>query len=98
MDFFTFIIVVVAIVSGTEMVGKIFGASRRRPPPLEKGSERNGHQGGHGPGPPVDAELFERLDRRLERMEERLDFLEQLKAPPRRTALPGETLPDEPAS
>jgi hypothetical protein len=40
-------------------------------------------------GPELDPELIEELERRLARIEDRLDFLEELKAPERRRALGG---------
>jgi hypothetical protein len=83
MGLFEFIIIIVLIASGTEMITKIGVAltrqlgNRRRPadepPPVPAGAVRS--------------EALEEIEERLARIEDRLDFLEELKAPPERPRL-----------
>ena len=96
MDFFTFIVVVVAIVSGTEMLGKIFGPGRRRARHLDPAEGDAGSGGKRSSSPALDPDVATELIHRLVRVEERLDFLEELKAPPRRTSLPHEAPREDP--
>lgn len=83
MGLFEFIIIIVLIASGFEMVTKIGVALAR-----QLGARRRdaGTAGAVESGS-VRAEAIEELEQRLVRIEDRLDFLEELKSPPERPLL-----------
>lgn len=90
MGLFEFIIIIVLIISLTEAGTKILAPVARRLAELlaESAREKRALRKGEGSGPAaLPVEVIEALEDRLARIEDRLDFIEELRAPPERPAL-----------
>lgn len=61
----------------------------------ESAAERRARKAAIESGAPMARDVVEELERRLTRIEDRLDFLEELRAPERRRSLPRESPPDK---
>ena len=100
MGLFQFIIILVLIISLTEMVTKIMVPVARRLADLlaEMARERKALREGPAPAPgELSAAAVESLENRLARIEDRLDFIEELRAPPSRAALSATPVRESPA-
>lgn len=92
MGLFEFIIIIVLIISLTEAATKILAPVSRRLAELlaESAREKRALRKGEGSAPAaLPVEVIEALENRLARIEDRLDFLEELKAPAEHPALSG---------
>jgi hypothetical protein len=102
MGVFEFVLILVALVVLVEAGTKLLAPLSRRLADLvgDMVDERRQVRGGHRDAPaPTRATLpdaaLEEIEDRLARIEDRLGFLEELKAPPRRSALGRGSEPEE---
>lgn len=96
MDVFLFIIILVAIVTFGEVATKVGIPLTRKLGELIGEGVGGKREGAAIPSPEL-AEAMESLENRLARIEDRLDFLEELKAAPEQRALRGAEPPEPPA-